>query len=235
MNICCLLTAKGQNSLKNKNLIEILGHPVVYYPAIEGRKVKNPTSWFVSSDSEKILDVCMQLGYCAIKRPRELAQPESQHVDVILHALKVLRLEHDLIPDIIVIILGNNLTIRGEWIDDCIELLQANYNKISAVVPVYLDSDHNPFRAKRFSENGFLVPFIDSIPGKISTNRQDLPKSYFLAHNFWVLNTKFLLSNEMGYPPWDFMGKYVVPYEIERSIDIHEMFDVGVAELWLKN
>jgi CMP-N-acetylneuraminic acid synthetase len=233
MHISCLLTARGNNTLKNKNILDILGHPVVYYPASEGKKSQLTSSWFASSDSDDILDISERLGYCPIKRPEALARPESQHVDTILHGLEIIRKKLAFTPEIIVVILGNNLTIKGKWIDECIGILQRDYQDISAVVPVYSDSDHNPFRAKKISEKGILVPFMQT-PQKISTNRQDLPGSYFLAHNFWVLNTKYLLSGEIGYPPWGFMGNQVVPYKIERSIDIHDVFDLGVAELWLK-
>ena len=71
--------------------------------------------------------------------------------------------------------------------------------------------------------------------GKISTNRQDLPKCYFLSHNFWVLNVKYLISGKEGQQPWSFMGDKIMPYIIDTSIDIHESVDLILAKEWIKN
>ena len=63
--------------------------------------------------------------------------------------------------------------------------------------------------------------------GHISTNRQDLPKCYFLSHNIWVLNTKKMLeSHYEGQQPWGFMGNNIAYYEIDESIDIHKEIDL---------
>ncbi len=105
---------------------------------------------------------------------------------------------------------------------------------ISAVVPVYEDSDHHPLRAKTIGEDGFLQMYEKGITGKISTNRQDLPKCYFLSHNFWVLNVKLLLASKgEGQQPWGFMGNKIGYYEIDESIDIHKSIDLYIAKEWL--
>ena len=68
----------------------------------------------------------------------------------------------------------------------------------------------------------------------VSTNRQDLPKCYFLAHNFWVLNVHRMLYNRgQGQPPWTFMGNNIAYYEIEESIDIHKEIDLYIAKEWI--
>ena len=73
------------------------------------------------------------------------------------------------------------------------------------------------------------------VKGKISTNRQDLPKCYFLSHNIWILNTRLLLENnyEGGQQPWAFMGNNIAYYEIEESIDIHKQIDLYIAKEWI--
>ena len=69
----------------------------------------------------------------------------------------------------------------------------------------------------------------------MSTNRQDLPTCYFLAHNFWVLNVSNLLKeNAEGQQPWTFMGNNIAYYEIDESIDIHKEIDLYIAKEWIK-
>lgn len=231
MKVIALLTGRGNNTLQDKNVIEILGHPVLYYPAHAAKRAKRIDDWYCSSDDEKVLSAAQEEGYKRIVRPAELATPSSQHVDCIIHALKVMELESNL-PDICVVILANNVTIKSQWIDRCIEMMEED-PAITAVVPVFEDNDHHPLRAKSLNADGTLAMYEKGITGKVSTNRQDLPKCYFLSHNFWVLRVSFVLSGEEGQPPWGFMGNVIRPYVVEQSIDIHHEEDLFLAQKWI--
>ena len=233
MKVYALLTGRGNNTLKDKNILDVLGKPVLYYPANATLKAKMVNKYFCSSDDEKILKEAQKLNHIPIKRPIELAQPDSQHIDCILHALNIMEENYDL-PDILVVTLANNVTIKSSWIDECVRMMEKD-NEITAVVPVYQDNDHHPLRAKTVDENGKLQMYEKGITGKISTNRQDLPKCLFLAHNFWVLNVKLMLKSPFdGQLPWTFMGNNIAYYEIDKSIDIHEEIDLYIAKEWVK-
>lgn len=233
MKVTALLTGRGNNSLKDKNVMDVLGHPVLYYPAHAARMAEKIDDYYCSSDDEKILSAAEEEGYLRIKRPDELATPTAQHVDAIMHALNEIE-ERSGLPDILVVLLANNVTVKSEWIDKCVEMMIEDMT-ISAVVPVYEDNDHHPLRGKRIDENGRLQMYEKGVVGKISTNRQDLPKCFFLSHNFWVLNTKLLLeSGGEGQAPWNFMGNNIAYYEIEESIDIHKEIDLYIAKEWIK-
>ena len=233
MKVYALLTGRGNNTLKDKNVLDCLGYPVLYYPANAARHAKTISKMFCSSDDSKILYEAEKLGHEPIKRPAELALPTSQHVDCIMHALKVIE-ERIGLPDILVVTLANNVTIKSEWIDECVHMMEQDMT-ISAVVPVYEDNDHHPLRAKTVDENGRLQMYEKGVSGKISTNRQDLPVCYFLSHNFWVLNVEVLLKSKgEGQQPWGFMGNNIAYYPIEESIDIHKTIDLYIAKEWIK-
>ncbi len=231
MSVCALLTGRGNNTLKDKNILDILGKPVLYYPANAGAKSLFIDSYYCSSDDKKILSEAEKLGYQPIKRPAELALPSSQHVDCILHGLKKIE-ENEGLPDILVVILANNVTIKSEWIDKCVEKMKENMD-LSAVIPVYKDNDHHPLRAKVINNNGRLIMYEKNIKGNVSTNRQDLQPCYFPAHNFWVLNDQSVLKGE-GQPPWNLMGNNIFPFIIDESIDIHKKIDLHIAKEWIK-
>jgi len=232
VKITALLTGRGNNTLKDKNILQISGHPVLYYPAHAGRMSKKIDSFYCSSDDERILMAAEEQGYKRIIRPKELAAPESQHIDTIMHGLNFMKKE-DCFPDILVVILANNITIKSKWIDECIGIMQSDMT-ISAVVPVYLDNDHHPLRGKRI-ENNRLQMYERGVTGKVSTNRQDLTPCYFLSHNFWVLNTKLMLENNCeGQKPWSFMGDNIAYIEIDESIDIHKEADLIMAKNWIE-
>jgi len=229
MKIAALLTGKGSSTLKNKNILKIFGKPVLWYPATEALKVKKIKGYFVSSEDKKILNISEKLGYKKILRPKKYAKANSKHLDVLLHAIKEIK-KQNFSPEIIVILLANAPIIKKKWIEDCIEILIKN-KSLTGVVPVILDNDKNPFRAKKI-KNGIIQNFTKQ-KNKISSNRQELPNSYFLCHNFWVLKKKAILENN-GPSPWNFMGKKVFPYVIKRSIDIHTEADLNLAKFLLK-
>ncbi len=232
MKVTALLTGRGNNTLKDKNILDILGKPVLYYPANAAAKAQNIDSYYCSSDDKKILDAAAELGYKPIVRPTELALPSAQHIDCILHALDVMKKESEM-PNILVVILANNVTIKTEWMEKCVDIMK-NDMSVTAVVPVYEDNDHHPLRAKTLNSDGTLAMYEKGVTGKVSTNRQDLPECLFLSHNFWVLNTEFVLSGKEGQQPWGFMGNKIIPYKIDESIDIHKEIDLYIAKEWIK-
>ena len=105
--------------------------------------------------------------------------------------------------------------------------------KVTASVPVYKDLDHHPYRAKRVNKDGFLEPFFDFKEQSVSTNRQDLDPSFFLSHNFWVLNLD-TINKDTGFKPWSFMGDKVKYFEVDEAFDVHTMEDVERSEEWIK-
>lgn len=235
LTITALLTGRGGSALVNKNILRVLNKPLLAYPAEAAKRSRYITSFYVTSDDTRILKTAGAIGYKKIQRPKHLSTAGSQHSDVIMHAIRKIREETRLIPDILVILLANSASIKTGWIDACIEEVLKDKN-ISAVVPVCEDLDHHPFRAKRTDRNGFLTSFFNFMGKKISTNRQDLEPSYFLCHNFWVLNTKKSIFSRGGQPPWTFMGNRVKPFVVKDCCDIHARSDLKKTEEWiLKN
>lgn len=225
MNIVAILTGKGNNTLKDKNILSILNHPVMYYPCIEAKKSKYINDFYVSSEDEKILNIGSELGYKKIIRPKELSTQNAQHKDVIRHAINEINQK----IDILIILLANSVVIKREWIDQSIEMI-INDNSISSVVPVEENMNHHPYRAKKF-DNGKLQSYFN-FNNNISSNRNDLPKNYFLCHNFWTLNLNNI-DFEHGEQPWVFLGENVKPIIIKDHTDIHILEDIITSERWL--
>ncbi len=230
--IVALLTGRGNNTLKDKNILDCLGHPLLHYPAFAARKSRLVTNWYCSSDDEKIFAAAEAEGYKRIVRPARLASPMSQHVECILHGVEEMA-KDGIKPEIIVVLLANNVTVKTEWIDDCIQMMLDDAS-LSAVVPVYEGNDHHSLRAKLINSEGLLVMYEKNVHGKLSTNRQDLTPCYFLAHNFWVLRNSALADCENGQPPWSFMGNRIKSYVIGHTIDIHGPRDLIIAADWVK-
>ena len=232
MKIAALLTGRGNNTLKDKNVLPVLGKPLLYYPAMAAKTCNLITDFYVSSDDEKILKAASDCGYKKIVRPVELAAPTSQHVDAIRHALGVMK-QDGVEPDILVVLLANSGIVKTEWIEESITQLLKD-EALSASVPVLLEMDNHPYRSKRLREDGCLDTWFDFRGKNISTNRQDLPMNFVLCHNFWTLNSKnSLYSSTEGQQPWTFMGSNIKPIVVEESFDVHDEDDIRRTEKWL--
>lgn len=232
MNVAALLTGKGTSTLRDKNVLPVRGRPLLYYPAMAARRSRGIGAFYASSDSEVILKTAADLGYRRIKRPAELCRAESRHVDAITHALDEMDRVDGCRPDVLVVLLANNISIKTEWIDESLKRLEADPS-LSAVVPVYQDQDHHPLRARRIAADGTVRAFSEDADRSVSTNRQDLSGCYFLCHNFWTLNLRRSVRNGVGDAPWTFMGPRVAPLLVEESIDVHLQRDLMLCEDWL--
>lgn len=232
MKIAALLTGRGNNTLKDKNVLPVLGKPLLYYPAMAAKTCSLITDFYVSSDDEKILSAAMDCGYKKIRRPAELAAPTSQHVDAIKHALEVMK-DDGLEPDILVVLLANSGIIKTEWIEESIYNLLKN-KMLSASVPVLLEMDNHPYRSKCLRKDGCLDTWFDFKGKEVSTNRQDLPMNFVLCHNFWTLKLEnSLYSSIEGQQPWTFMGNNIKPIIVKESFDVHDEDDIIRTEKWL--
>lgn len=233
MKIAALLTGRGNNTLKDKNVLPVLGKPLLYYPAMAAKTCNLITDFYVSSDDEKILKAASDCGYKKIVRPVELAAPTSQHVDAIRHALGVMK-QDGVEPDILVVLLANSGIVKTEWIEESITQLLKD-EALSASVPVLLEMDNHPYRSKRLREDGCLDTWFDFRGKNISTNRQDLPMNFVLCHNFWTLNLKnSLYSSTEGQQPWTFMGSNIKSIVVKESFDVHDEDDIRRTEKWLQ-
>jgi CMP-N,N'-diacetyllegionaminic acid synthase len=232
MKVVALLTGRGNNTLKDKNVLPVLGKPLLYYPAMAAKSCKLITDFYVSSDDDKILNAAADCGYKKIIRPAELAAPTSQHIDAIMHALKVMK-DDGVEPDILVVLLANSGIVKTEWITESINNLIDNPN-LSASCPVLLEMDNHPYRSKRLREDGCLDTWFDFHNQHISTNRQDLPMNFVLCHNFWTLNLKnSIYSDKPGQEPWTFMGNNIKPIIVKESFDVHDEDDLKRTEKWI--
>ena len=232
VDIVALIIGRGNNTLPNKNILPVLGKPLIHYTAAAARRSKYIGRFYVSSDCPKILDAAGQAGYTPIVRPEELARPDSQSPDAVKHALEII--ERDGQTTILIVQHANVGTIKTEWIDECIEGLLSDPS-LSAIVPAHELSEYHPFRAKTFNSEGLLEPFFDFSRTPISANRQDLPPCYFFDHSIWALNVENAIRSGNGQPPWQCMGNRIKPFVTSGCFDVHTIEDLNKTETWIRN
>lgn len=219
----------GGSSLKDKNILPVLGHPLLHWAAAAARRSEHIGRFYVSSDDAKILDTAEDAGYSKILRPDELASDTAQSCDAVRHALKII--EADGLVDIIIVQHANVGTISEQIIDDCINQLLTD-KSLSSVVPSHEHNEYHPMRAKGVTKEGLLKPFVDS-EASVSANRQDLPICYFFDHSVWALRAD-AIRTPGGQGPWDCMGDRIKPYPTKGCLDVHNLEDIKTTEDWIK-
>lgn len=228
--IVALIIGRGNNTLKDKNILPVLGRPLLHWGGMAALNSQYIGRYYISSDCNKILDAGTLIGFAPIKRPDYLATPIAQSSDAIIHALNTI--ENEGICKILVVIHANVGTISSKMIDDCISILLQN-NEASSVIPSHKKDEYHPLRARKINKNGMLEPFVENYNKEISANRQDLEKCLFYDHSFWVLDINKGVKSTDGQKPWPVMGKNIIPYITEGCFDVHNINDLQLTEKWI--
>lgn len=215
--------------MQDKNIIPVLGHPILHWGASAAKSSQLIDEYYISSDSDKILELGSLAGYVPVKRPAELATSNARGIDAVQHAMTFIPEAIDE-SGIVVVQHANCATITTSVIDECLRQLIEDPT-ISAVVPGHLDNDHHPFRAKKLLPDGTLESFFDNL-GVLSSNRQELPECVFLDHSIWAVRVSSILTKD-GESPWPELGRRVKVVLTSGSFDIHVPNDVQTTELWL--
>lgn len=233
MNVAIITARAGSKSIINKNIYEVLGKPLIYYPIMAAKSAQRVSKVFVSTDGKEIADVSERYGAVIIERPSSLAGDHVNHGDVIKHAVEEVQKQ---IPDLenVVLLLGNTVMIDGSIIDHCLKLLDER-PKLDSCMTVWEAQDDHPLRAMSINAEGLLEPYGDK-NRNVSTERQSYPKAYYYDQGVWAFR-KYTVQTRDGVSPWWWMGKRSAPI-IRTWVtgrDIHTHFDVGIAEWWLSN
>jgi len=111
MNILITICGRsGSEGIKDKNLREFIGHPLILYTLSASSLFRKYVSHYnvdiaVNSDSLKLLEIVKKTGICSIiERPTELAQGTTPKITVIKHSVnfmeKKLSKKYDFIIDL---------------------------------------------------------------------------------------------------------------------------------------
>jgi CMP-N-acetylneuraminic acid synthetase len=233
MNAAIITARAGSKAIINKNVMHVLGKPLVYYPLKAAHSAKKIDKIFVSTDGVEIAEAARQNNAEVIVRPEELAGDHINHGDVIKHAVEYVDALHPELENV-VLLLGNTVMIDGDIIDYCLGILD-NKKDFDSCMTVWEAQDDHPYRAMEINQEGYLEAFGDKARN-VSTERQSYSKAYYYDQGVWAFRKSTVQSRD-GVNPWWWMGKKSFPV-IRTWVtgrDIHTHFDLGISEWWLKN
>jgi CMP-N,N'-diacetyllegionaminic acid synthase len=211
--VLAVISARGGSKrLPRKNLLAVLGKPLIAWTIEEARKSQYIDRLIVSSEDSEIIRVSAEWGCDApFVRPPELAMDETPGIEPILHALGQLpNYEY-------VVLLQPTSPLRTvEDIDACIAKC---HNAGSPACVSVTKCCENPVVMFQLSASELIIPlFRDALSLECGQNHSPIYKlngAVYVARSAWVTISKSFISK-------DTLG-YEMPNE--RSLDIDSYSD----------
>lgn len=173
----------GSKGIKDKNIIQINGKPLLKYTIEEAHKsILNEV--ILSTDSEVYQRLTKGTRVrCPILRPKELSTDSALTIDVVHHILDYLNKIGENFD--IVMLLQPTCPLRSHrLINNSIKIMTED-KSIDSIVSVVEVGGNHPFRMKRI-ENDRLINFIDQGFEDLRP-RQDLPKVYLRSGSIYCI------------------------------------------------
>ncbi|SDC58306.1 acylneuraminate cytidylyltransferase family protein [Halanaerobium congolense] len=238
MNILITVCGRaGSKGVKNKNLRDFLGKPLVYYTFQAAKLFKEKNSEYdvdicINSDSDKLLELGNQFGNIeTIKRPYELATDESAKIPSIRYSLVKMEerknKEYDYIIDL-------DITSPLRKVEDIENALNKTVkNKELDVVFSVVESRRNPYFNMVEKKDGKIKKVKESN----YIRRQDAPKVYDMNASIYCYKRDSLL-NKIKESPFEGKNDIIIMQDTAvLDIDSEEDFELMeiIGQYYLKN
>ena len=222
MNILAIIPArKGSKTIKDKNIINYKGKPLIYYSIKTALKSNLINKVIVSTDSKKYQSLSIKFGASApFLRPKNYSKDNSSDRDFILHASKFL-ISKNYYPDLIVLLRPTTPNREVKIVNNGIKLFIKNFKQYDSMrsVSKFNQPPHKMFQIKNNSLVGFFNKFYK---GEYhSKPRQDFPKTYLPNGYIDIFKPIFFMNKKNN----ELFGK-ILPFITEETLDIDEKKDL---------
>lgn len=215
MTLALIPARAGSKSIKNKNLANLNGIPLIHYTIEAAKMASCIDEIVVSSDGDSILEYALKQNVKPLKRPEELATDTTQSHEVILHAITHYK-EFQYI-----ILLQPTSPLRNSYdIDNAFRIfLETRANALISVSKI----DNKILKAFMICENGYLKGICNNTYPFMP--RQSLPQTYQSNGAIYIIKRDLFLQNPTFLPE---KTKYYIMSD-ENSIDIDTQKDLDIA------
>ena len=218
---------KGSKSIKNKNLISMLGKPLIYWSINLALNSKYITRTIVSTNSTKIQNISKYYGAeSPFLRPEEISQDESLDIETFTHALNWLSENENYTPDLVVHLRPTGPARRVSEVDKAIRLM--NKAEDADALRSVSVAKQTPYKMW-FIGKDYLNPVINNDKEYHSTPRQKLPKVFWQNGYVDIIRPKTILKKK------SMVGKCCLGFEIKEDVlDIDYPEDIEIVSNKLK-
>lgn len=225
--LCTICARGGSKGVKNKNIKELGGKPLIAYTIEQAKASKLFEHIVISTDSDVIANVAKAYGAeVFFKRSDEMASDTAGKLDVIRDAFMrseaYYQKQYDYLVDL-------DATAPLRSVEDIINSFEQfkkdnNDNLITA-----MPSRRSPYFNLVEVENDGKVKLSKKLDSAI-LRRQDAPKSYDMNASIYIWKREVILEEKTLF--LEKTGLYVMPEE--RSIDIDTELDFEFVEFLMR-
>jgi N-acylneuraminate cytidylyltransferase len=220
--VLALVPARGgSKGLPNKNILALLGHPLIAYSIRAGLQCPLIHRTIVSTDSPTIAAVAREYGAeVPFLRPAELAQDLSRDLEVFQHALHWLAEHEGYQPDLIVQLRPTSPVRFAADLEEGIRRLAGHpaATSLRAVTPSpitpfkmwWVDAPEQPMRP---------LLHLPDVKEPFNEPRQHLPQTY------WQTGTLDIIRRETLLASGSMTGGQILPFVIDNryAVDIDDL------------
>ena len=227
-HIIAIINARGgSKSIPRKNIAPLAGKPLIAWTIEAAAQCKSLSRVIVSTDDEEIARISKEYGAeVPFLRPMDLAQDDSPHIPVLIHACHNAERIYNERYDYVMLLQPTSPLRSSDDIDAAINLaITKNADSVISIVK----AESHPYLVKLINSEGYLEDFADKPEGYL--RRQDLPPVFTVNGAIYLVRTDILIKEQTFYT--NRTCAYVM--EQERSIDIDSPWELYVAELILND
>jgi len=225
--ICTVCARGGSKGVKNKNIRELAGKPLIAYTLEQARASGLFDLIAVSSDSREILETAREYGAdLLVERPAELATDTAAKLPVVRHCVEqaeqICGKQFDVVVDM-------DATSPLRLVDDirgAVDILERE--KVSNVITAAPARRSPYFNLVELGGDG--VVRLSKAPEKPIVRRQDSPQCFDMNASIYVWQREALFK----YPTVFNADTRLFVMAEERSTDIDNELDFEIVELLMK-
>jgi len=195
--IIAIIPARGgSKGLKNKNIKDMCGKPLIAYTIENALKSKYLDEIMVTTDSQDIANISSEYGASVpFLRPDFLACDSATSIDTVLHTLDFYEKEFNTHFDYVILLEPTSPLREDDDIDNMIEKLLDNSDNFDSLSSIGVINEH-PSIVKKIEDNK-LVPFCKEL--ELTTRRQDNQEAYFPYGVGYLVNVEAFKDEKVFY------------------------------------
>ena len=226
-NIAIIPARSGSKGLPDKNILDLNGHPLMYYTIKAALKSGCFDTVMVSTDSEKYADIAKSCGAeVPFLRTEELSSDTAGSWDVVREVLTQYKVMGNSF-DYVALMQPTSPLRNAEDIKNAFKMLSRD--NVHTVVSV-TEVEHPVQWCFTMPESGSMKKYAESPYNQM--RRQDLETHYRENGAIYIVNASKILNRDYNYYGDNCYG-YVMPGE--RSMDIDSRMDFMIADIYQKN
>ena len=222
LNVLCVIPARsGSKGLKNKNIKNFKGKPLIAHTIEYAQKCDLLTKTIVSTDSLEYSEIAKGFGVdVPFIRPKEFAKDSSQDIDFIYHALFECEDYYKTQFDYVVLLRPTSPVRLPNLIERGLDLISSD-PQASSLKAVTKSTEH-PYRQWVMEKENYIIGYEQGVYEPYNLPRQKLPPVYYSSGDLEIIKRKTIINGSVS-------GKKIIPLVLNKK----DVVDIDNEDDWI--